>query len=109
MYLTLYKNVHNLTRIKETSKRTNAHYYYNYCTLCLMYIYDWARLSSQAESEMGELAVQWKKCPDFQHIFTPFYTSDVYDTYMDGCILMLADYISNPNVIIVYVLEEIVV
>ena len=43
------------------------------------------------------------KClPNCQQVLIPLYTSDSYDTYMDGCSLMSATNISNPTVIILY-------
>ena len=54
--------------------------------------------------------MSWAKCVNsryngkrvqlFQHVVTPFYMADIYDTYMDGCIVMSEIYICNPNVII---------
>ena len=37
-----------------------------------------------------------------QHDFIPFYTSAIYDTYIDGCVFNSATYISNPNVVMLY-------
>ena len=43
-----------------------------------------------------------KSVHNFQYVFNPFYSSDIYDSYMDGCGLMSAIYITNPHVIILY-------
>ena len=45
---------------------------------------------SQGDIKMGELAYYGKSVLIFQSVFTPFYTSDMYDTYMDGCDLVSA-------------------
>ena len=44
-----------------------------------------------------------------QHVFPPFYTSDIFDSYTDGCASISATYTSNPRVIISYMQEAIAV
>ena len=57
--------------------------------------------------QSGEISTKsWhnrKSVPNCQKVFVPFYTSDIYDTYMDGCVLMSANHIVNPDIIISYI------
>ena len=57
---------------------------------------------SHKDSKTGDLAVLQKKCPEYLACFTPFYGSDIHDTYIDGCGLISATYISNPHIITPY-------
>ena len=62
----------------------------------------------QGDSKKGNLLYNGQSVPTCQHVFTPFCTCDIYDTYMDECILRSATYISTLNVIISYMQETIV-
>ena len=77
------KNVPNLTRSKKLQRELTP---FNYITIpcCVWCTFPngWSQ-AGKGDSKTSELVVLWKRCPDFQCVFTPFFTSDIYDSYMD--------------------------